>query len=77
MKYAKATSLNGEREPDEIVNERHVERYISPATLDFFRNLGGTEKVTKHPDGTIVVRSVSPEGDKVRVTVFTPVKEET
>jgi len=75
MKYAKAASLNDEKEPDEIVDEQFVERFISPATLDFFRNLGGTEQVTKHPDGTIVVRSVSPDGNKVKITVFSPVRE--
>lgn len=81
MRYTKSTALSGarphayEREPDEIVDEEYVRRYIGPDTLDFFRNLGGTEKVTKHRDGTIAVKSVRPDGKETRITVFTPIKE--
>ena len=76
MKYTKSSSLNGSPEPEEIVNEVWVERFISDATLEWFRELGGQEKVTKHRNGTIVVTSTSPDGENRRVTVFKPLKEE-
>lgn len=75
MRYTKSTALNDVREPDEVVDEEYVKRYIAPETLGFFRELGGSEQVTKHRDGTIVVRSIRPDGAEIRLTVFTPIKE--
>jgi len=71
--YTKSTALNDVREPDEVVDEEYVERYVD--AVDWFRNLGSTEKVTKHGDGTIVARSIRPDGKQTRLTVFTPIKE--
>ena len=76
MKYTKSTSMDGERAPDEVVDEQFVEKYSTLKTLEFFRSLGGTETVVRHGDGTIACTSVSPDGDHTRITVFTPLKEE-
>lgn len=77
MDYVKSSThtVNGVEtvEPDETVDAEHVERFTAPATLQWFRNLGGTETVTRRK-GRITVRSVSPDGTETRITTFVPVE---
>lgn len=77
MKYLKSTALNGVRDrPDEEVDEDYVQRFLGKETLEWFRNLGGTEEVHRRSGGVISVKSTSPDGEQVRLTVFTPVREQ-
>lgn len=76
-KHSQYSNRDGEviqREPAEVVDADFVEKYASPKTLDFFRELGGTEKVTRS-GGTITVRSTNPDNTISRLTVFVPIKE--
>jgi hypothetical protein len=75
MRYLKSTRLNGVRQPDEEVDEDYVQRYVGKETLQWFRNLGGSEEVRRRSGGVIVVKSTSPDGKEVRETVFTPLPE--
>lgn len=61
------------RDPDETVDAAYVERFIATETLDWFRNLGGTEQV-KRRNGVVTVRSTNPDGTESRLTVFDPIR---
>jgi hypothetical protein len=74
VRYLKSTRINEVREPDEEVDEDYVERFVGKETLDWFRNLGGTEEVRRR-QGRTYVKSTSPDGKEVRETVFTPIYE--
>jgi hypothetical protein len=56
------------------VSDEFVERFTSAETLAFFRNLGGTECVSRR-NGKITVRSTPPAGSEQapRLVVFTPI----
>lgn len=74
-RYVKTIIVNGVPQPEdsETVDAAYVERYTSPETLRWFRNLGGTETVSHLSDGRIRVKSVSPDGDIVKQVTFWPV----
>lgn len=76
MRYLKSSKLNEVREPDEVVDADFVARFVGRETLDWFRNLGGSETVKRYRDGRIFVTSTSPDGDEQRLTLFTPLPEE-
>ena len=73
--YLKRSAYNGAPEPDELVDQGFVDRFIGAQTLEFFRDLGGTEEVTA-TGNVIKVKSVSPDGATTRITTFEKVEEQ-
>lgn len=64
------------REPPEEkqVDAEFVENYTSLQTREFFTNLGGTERMSRDNKGVIRCKSVSPDGRRTTVTIFTPIR---
>lgn len=57
------------------VDAEFVENYTSLQTREFFTNLGGTERMSRDNKGVIRCKSVSPDGRRTTVTIFTPIRD--
>lgn len=74
-RYTMSTKYNDVRKEDEVVDAAFVQRFNSEDARDFMIGLGGTEEYERQRGDVHYSKSVSPDGETVRVTVFTPIEE--
>ena len=76
-RYLMTDKVNGEPRGlhDKIVDREFVDNYTALSTRAFFINLGGVEEMRRTKSGTIICKSISPDGGTVREARFMPLPD--